>query len=177
MTYFTGDTHFFHKNVIEYCNCPYKSVEEMNEALIANWNARVGHEDTIYHVGDFIFSSATKAKAIFDRLNGHKHLVVGNHDDFNRMLKLGWESVSYYKEIKVEDQKIVLLHYAMRVWNKSHRGAWQLYGHSHNSLPDDPNARSMDVGVDAHNYAPISFEEIREIVNKKNFVAVDHPDV
>jgi hypothetical protein len=51
--------------------------------------------------------------------------------------------------VEVNGQPIWLSHYAHRVWMRSHHGAWHLYGHGHHSLPDDPHARSIDVGVDA----------------------------
>lgn len=169
--FFTADTHFDHKNVIRFCDRPFKSVDEMNEALIKNWNAKVKPQDTIYHLGDFCMAS--EGQRILDRLNGKKHLVKGNHDKKGAKLN-GWESVSDYLEFKHNKQLIVMSHYAMRVWNKSHYGSWMLYGHSHGSLPDDPNAKSFDVGVDCHNYAPLSFSEVKAIMAKKNMVAVDH---
>ena len=71
-------------------------------------------------------------------------------------------------------RRIVLCHYAFRVWNKSHRGAWHLYGHSHGSLPDDPNSLSFDAGVDCHEFTPISYERVKEIMAEKRFLPVDH---
>jgi len=62
----------------------------------------------------------------------------------------------------------------MRVWNKSHHGALNLYGHSHGSLPDDPHALAIDVGVDCHNFTPISFEQVKKIMSKKTFKPIDH---
>jgi calcineurin-like phosphoesterase family protein len=77
--WFTSDPHFFHANVIKYCDRPYASVEEMNEALIANWNSVVKPEDTIYCLGDF--SLAYRPVELFTRrLNGIKVLIPGNHD-------------------------------------------------------------------------------------------------
>ena len=52
-TFFTSDHHFGHRRIIDYCGRPYAHVDEMDEALIANWNARVGHSDVVYHLGDF----------------------------------------------------------------------------------------------------------------------------
>ena len=71
-------------------------------------------------------------------------------------------------------QRIVLCHYALRVWDKSHYGTWALYGHSHGTLPDNPHARAIDVGVDCHDFAPVSYERVREIMAAKTFVPVDH---
>jgi calcineurin-like phosphoesterase family protein len=70
-------------------------------------------------------------------------------------------------EIHVGKQGIVLCHYAMRVWPHHGRGAWQLYGHSHNNLPDDPLALSMDVGVDTYDFRPWHFEAIANVMRAK----------
>jgi calcineurin-like phosphoesterase family protein len=77
-------------------------------------------------------------------------------------------------ELKHDHSLIVMCHYAMRVWNRSHRGAWMLYGHSHGSLPDDPGALSIDVGVDCHDYTPISHDDIGRIMAKKTWKPIDH---
>jgi calcineurin-like phosphoesterase family protein len=70
-------------------------------------------------------------------------------------------------------QKIILCHYAMKVWNESHHGTWQLYGHSHGSLPEDPNARQTDVGVDSWNYTPVSMEQLNILMAKKKWKPID----
>jgi calcineurin-like phosphoesterase family protein len=62
----------------------------------------------------------------------------------------------------------------MKVWNGSHKGDWQLYGHSHGTLPDDPNALSCDVGVDCWNYFPVSMEQLRAKMKTKNYKSIDH---
>jgi calcineurin-like phosphoesterase family protein len=67
----------------------------------------------------------------------------------------------------VGKQGIVLCHYAMRVWLHHGRGTWQLYGHSHGNLPDEPLALSMDVGVDTHDFRPLHIEEIQAIMKRK----------
>lgn len=164
-----------HTNVIKYCNRPFESVEEMNEAIIANFNERVKPNDTVYMLGDIVLvkgNEPQRAKQINDflsRMNGHKHLIFGNHDKdlrkekFHRFFK--W--VGDYKEISVQGQKIILMHYALRTWNRQHKKSWNLFGHSHNNLPDLPTLLSMDVGVDAHDYKPISFEEVKVYMEAK----------
>lgn len=176
--FFTSDTHFGHKNIIKYCNRPFKNVTEMNEKLIANWNAKVGPYDTVFHLGDFCFiDSEDKQRNLINRLNGKINFIDGNHDhDLNRSLMnraLG-SLVEVDFLINGEKKKFVLCHYAMRIWNKSHHGAIHLYGHSHGSLPDDRNALSMDVGCDCHNYTPISISEVMNFMSKKDYKPIDH---
>ena len=93
-TWFTSDTHYWHSNVIKYCNRPFSSVEEMNEALIDNWNAVVKDGDTVFHLGDVIFAGVTKAREIIPRLKGNKILIRGNHDSiFKKDEK--WKSTGF----------------------------------------------------------------------------------
>jgi calcineurin-like phosphoesterase family protein len=172
-TFFTSDTHFSHKNVIKYCNRPFSTIEEMNARLITNWNSKIGVGDTVYHLGDFSFGDLESAQNIFDQLNGNIHLIKGNHDQKSVHIR-GWKSINDYLELKIGKQFIVLSHYAMRVWNRSHYGAWMLYGHSHGSLPDDPAALSIDVGVDCHSYTPVSMTDIDGIMKKKTWKPADH---
>ncbi len=162
-TWFTSDLHLGHTNVIKYCNRPFKDVDDMNENIINNFNACVQPQDTVYILGDVVLCKGDKINSFLCRLNGHKHLIFGNHDkDIRKEKYKHWFAwTGDYKEIKVLDQKLILMHYAMRTWNRQHKGAWQLYGHSHNNLPELPTLMSMDVGIDAHNYSPVSFDEVK----------------
>lgn len=174
--YFTSDTHFGHSNIIRYCNRPFANVREMNETLISNWNSVVGSNDTVYHLGDFSFGWAEQ---YFNRLNGNIHWVHGNHDRDAWQIRKRFVSHSPLMHVNVDmgdrrPQSIVLCHYAMRVWNKAHHGAWHLYGHSHGTLEDVPYGKSFDVGVDCHDYFPISVERVKEIMDSRTFEAVDH---
>ena len=158
--FITSDSHWFHKKIIEYCNRPFSSIEEMNEVLIQRWNEVVKPKDTVYHLGDFIWSSSIiKIKEICDRLNGKKILIFGNHDDKKQLLNSGCFSQCFsYYDFKFKDKFIVLSHYPMEVWNKKHHGAVHFHGHCHGTLERIiPNR--FDAGVDSHNYYPISLEE------------------
>jgi len=172
--WFTGDTHFSHGNVIKYCGRPFDDAHHMNKVMIENWNAVVRPEDHIYHLGDVGFCGPEKLNTILDRLNGKKFLIIGNHD--NRSLKSEQfrNHFEWIKEVahitlqdKVDTFRMTLCHYAMRTWYRSCRGSWMLYGHSHNKLPDDPNLLSIDVGVDCHNFTPISIQKVKKIMEKK----------
>lgn len=180
--FFTSDTHFFHENIIKLCNRPFNSVEEMNKALISRWNARITKSDLVYHLGDFTLKcTAEQARDVVKQLNGQIILIRGNHDKVADQIKDAFAAVKDYAEISVPDpdtpngkRKIVLLHYAMRVWNSSHHGSYHLYGHSHGSLPDDPNALAFDAGVDCWGFAPLSYEEVKSVMSGKSWKPIDH---
>jgi calcineurin-like phosphoesterase family protein len=187
MNWYVSDTHFSHFRIIGYCNRPFNSVMSMDNNLIENINNKVGVSDTLYHLGDFCFGQKrnvvenyNRVKTLRDRINCRNVILIyGNHDKEirkNRDLQRLFQGCHDYLEIYDGSQNIVLFHYAMRVWNKSHHGAWHLYGHSHYSLPDDPNALSMDIGVDnpACHYGPLCFADIKLIMDKKNYRPVDH---
>lgn len=187
--FFTSDHHFGHANVIVYTKRPFTSIEEMDEALVENWNRSVRPGDSVYHLGDFAFLKPDAVPALIKRLHGQIHLIRGNHDRFLKDKKqpyaFAW--VGDYKEIKVGEQKIILCHYPFLTWNGRHHGTWSLHGHSHGSLPRDYGTKRFDVGVDAvaemfadgtarsqSDYRPISYEELWAQMGKHGISAVDH---
>jgi calcineurin-like phosphoesterase family protein len=160
MSWFTSDHHFGHAGIIRACNRPFGSTEEMDAHMIQQWNARVRDGDEVWYLGDFSWERPEKAANVLSRLNGTKHLVAGNHDSAAVRALPGWASVQDYAEITVLKTRIVLSHYAMRTWNGIHRGALQLYGHSHGTLAG--SRRSCDVGVDAWpRFVPVTLAEVQ----------------
>ena len=184
--FFTSDTHFGHKNIIRFSNRPYRDENHMNEELIKNWNALIGDDDEVYHLGDVSLTNSSKTEEILYRLNGKIYLINGNHEksvDKSKRCRdrFEWIKDKYHLNIHTEGDKqmIVLDHYAGRVWNKSHHGAWMLYGHSHDSLEYQAWGKSMDVGVDSAarllgEYRPFRFNEIKSILDKREKMVVDH---
>ena len=157
--WFTSDEHYEHENIIRFQNRPFKDTNEMREVMIAKYNAVVKPEDRVWHLGDFSFADSKESQKIFDRLLGHKFLILGNHDRPNRLPK-GWVSVDNYKRLKIDEDVIILSHYGMRVWDQSHHGSLMLYGHSHGHL--EGNSQSLDVGVDCWNFTPVNLEQIKK---------------
>jgi len=129
----------------------------MDSIIILNWNKIVNPCDTGYIIGDFAFDDHDK---YLHRMNGTKVLIVGNHDHTKRRKKAtGWSEIEHLKRIEVDGEYVILCHYAMRTWYKSHRGALHLYGHSHGNLPGD--SQSCDVGVDCWNFKPVTLAEAK----------------
>lgn len=161
-TWFSADHHFGHANIINNCKRPFTHVEEMNETMIGRWNEVVRPNDVVWYLGDMFFrAKAPQIDAILTRLNGEIHYIQGNHDQIlERKFKHRFKSWDQVCMVTVNEQQIVLSHYAHRVWEKSVHGVWHLYGHSHGQLPEDLSL-SFDVGVDAGwNYAPVSMDQI-----------------
>ncbi len=181
--FFTSDTHFGHAKIIEYGR-KFKTVDEMDETLIRNWNSVVPKDGTVIHCGDFSFHKPKKTEEIRAALNGRIILIEGNHDihllDRYPELSLLFQGVHQLIELKVRErgvedrQRISCCHYAMRIWNKSHQGAWQVYGHSHGSMQDNPSLVSMDVGTDVNDYKPLTYDQVKAHMSTRKWECIDH---
>lgn len=176
--FFTADTHFYHANIIEFCHRPFRSVDDMNETLIANWNKVVGADDIVFHLGDFGLGNSAKWNQLLDRLNGKIYLILGNHDlrNFRKSYAERFESVAMQMHIEVDKQKICLNHYPFLCYDGSNVGVWQLFGHVHtnkNNTGNDAARLKMlfptqyDVGVDNNDFTPVSFAQVKEIIEKQ----------
>ena len=133
--WFTADTHFGHGATLGQFRRPFGSVGEMNEALIARWNECVSPDDEVWHLGDFAWRMTPAAMTdLLNRLNGVKHLVVGNNDPAETVTLPGWASVQAYAEMELDSVHLVLCHYPFRTWNRMGKGAVNLHGHSHGRL-------------------------------------------
>ncbi|MEH3123507.1 MAG: metallophosphoesterase family protein [Sphingomonas phyllosphaerae] len=155
--FFTADTHFGDHRTINIHKRPFASVAEMDAELIGRWNAVVGVEDVVWHLGDVARRPADVA-ALLAQLNGTKHLLRGNNDPDATGTAPGWASVGDYAEIEVEGRPLVLGHYAFRSWNRQHKGALNLHGHSHGRLT--PMPRQFDVGVDVRGFRPVTLAQL-----------------
>lgn len=171
MIYVWSDTHFGHAGIIRYCTRPYSSVDEMNAGLIARWNSTVTPRDTIYLLGDFAFGKDVAPQ--FAALNGHKHLVIGNHDEKNpAVLKLPWESINDIVTLRENGVRAVACHYPMETWKSAHKGYLMLHGHSHGTLKRVVPHR-FDVGADVFEN-PQSLASLATIASQQTFEAADH---
>lgn len=174
--FITSDEHIGHQRILTLVPRPFKTVEENREIIIERHNKKVPNSPgyLTVHVGDMMWHTLTveEATQYINRLHGKHALIYGNHDqrieESPELQKLfvwivGKDKDSGTKILHWNKQTLVVCHYAMRVWHRSHRGSWHVYGHSHNALPG--LGKSFDIGVDGHNYEPWSMEEIEAKMN------------
>lgn len=185
--WFTSDTHFGHAGVLRLSNRPFRSLDEMHEELVRRWNERVHPNDVVFHLGDLMFGRPLEA---LRELKGRVTMLAGNHDQ-RRSLEyadaLGWDLQAMFN-IKVADdaglgpspkhQYITLCHYPMVTWNYRRFESWMLHGHSHGTRDHENRyVKRLDVGVDCFNYAPVSYEQVREIMRAKpSYAQRPNPD-
>jgi len=175
MIFFIADAHFCHTNIIKMCGRPFTDVNEMNETLIANWNAVVSGSDEIYILGDFLYKgSGDDAKKIANRLNGKKYLIKGNHEKYLTSGNFDtsvFEWIKDYYELSYRDARFILFHYPIAQWAHFHRKSAHLHGHCHRNTSQIPEVsakfelmgeRAINVGVDLNNYFPVSAESVYE---------------
>jgi calcineurin-like phosphoesterase family protein len=167
--FFTADLHLGHKNIIKHCDRPFSSVNEMDEHLITAWNSHVQPDDSVYIIGDFIFRSTISPTNYLSRLNGKKHLLLGNHDT-NWIKKVDltkyFATVDRFLEISDGQHYITLCHYPLMSWNRMSKGGYMIHGHIHNNrnafyfpmLKQMPNL--LNAGVDINGFSPVTLDEL-----------------
>jgi calcineurin-like phosphoesterase family protein len=180
--WFTSDTHLGHKNILEYEKeaRPFETVEEMNEALISNWNDTVRPKDIIWHLGDFAFGRSNVELA--GRLNGRKRLIMGNHDVYNNSVYMAYFEklfgVTYWK-------RCVLSHIPVHVGNLGSRALLNVHGHLHSNVVKTDviycvpgkifgeiefikDINYFNVSVEQHNLRPVNssliMDRLKEII-------------
>ena len=167
-TWFIGDTHLSHRLMVEKGLRPFATMEEHDEAIIANWNGVVAKDDKVFHLGDVVFQPATRHPLV-GRLNGRKHLVMGNHD-------LNTDVLQYFDRAYgvVEYRGYILSHIPVHQGQLQSRYKGNVHGHLHSALVtkverrmgtdwvDVPDPRYANVSAEQINYTPISWEALKE---------------
>lgn len=170
--WFTADEHYDHKNIIEFCQRPFKDVTEMKEKMIENHNKLVKAGDLTYHLGDMFWRTMPikDAISVVNRLNGQHYYIYGNHCELfdHKFLQEQFVWCRDVHNLKVAGYpNIWLSHFAHEDWNGSHRGSWHLFGHVHGAKPD-PVGLKLDVGVDIRNFTPMNLDEVATILREKS---------
>lgn len=163
-TYFTSDTHFSHKNILEYEkeHRPFSTIEEMNECLIERWNSVVRPKDNVYHLGDFCMGGKENIE-IAGRLNGLKRLILGNHDSYPME-----EYLKYFHRIYGVKfwENCILTHVPVHPSNmmgEKRRCVLNLHGHKHSKVMND--IKYFNVAVERHNLTPVNADLIKRHID------------
>ena len=160
--YIVSDTHFGHAKVIDLCNRPYKTLEEMEEDLILKWNNTVAKHDKVFHLGDFGFGSKERISAIVSRLHGRISLIRGNHDGHGGRwyFDCGFHEVPGYPVLY--QRQFLLSHMPIFPLEDALSGEIpfrNVFGHIHNRLTIPPIGEAYAcVSVENIGYKPIAFD-------------------
>jgi calcineurin-like phosphoesterase family protein len=170
-TFFTSDEHYYHHNILHYEDRPWSSAAKMNEALIGKHNSVVGKNDIVYHVGDFSLCPMElwrKLGKVLSRLNGHHHLILGNHDNLKpfKYVEIGFISVHTSMALDIGSKRLIMSHdpsgytIIQKIAN-----AYMLCGHVHSLFKSLlPEKKVINVGVDVWDYTPVSEKQILEML-------------
>lgn len=176
----------------------FKSIDESNNYAINKINELVSRDSILFNLGDLTLNcSEEQALSFLSRLNCQNiYSLWGNHPNpikslyFKEVQKKYGEKIEVYPfrlknlivlgdyaEIAIDSQLIVLSHFPFRIWNQQHKKAICLSGHSHltdkERWPSHPHHKAMDVGWD-YKKAPWHYSEIKQIMDKKELVRLDH---
>ena len=184
--WFTADPHFDHDNIIRLSKRPFSNVSQMNEALIDAYNANVKPDDTLYILGDFCWGNMDKIVYWREQIKCRNIIFfIGNHDRpitqaydeggaRHPVLKKLFREVHWSRVKTINGQPIHIHHHPILEWDRFFHGSWHLFGHVHGNLNPMPGHLALDVGVDVHDYKPVSFDEVRGIMdNRRKFNAKD----
>lgn len=164
--FFSSDHHFFHANIIKYCNRPFADVDCMNTDMVCRWNSTVGKEDTVIYCGDLsagLGKRTENLREVIQSLNGRKFLVRGNHDHQpdNWYEESGFEKV--FESLLLDG--ILVLHYPLLVAmdfgiNLDDFGEIQHVVHGHTHYADSPNHENhFNVAADRNDYTPVDYKK------------------
>lgn len=185
MDWFTSDLHFGHNKEFLYKPRGFGSIKEHDDAILRNINLCVGSYDTLYILGDVMLNDNDHGLDYLSKLNGHKKIIIGNHDTDNR-IKLykevdDVEVLGYSFLIKSCNYRFLISHYPTICNNmdndkKLKDRVINLFGHTHSSeLFYGRNIFMYNVALDAHNNYPISTESIigsiKNELNVSNFLS------
>jgi len=183
--WFTADLHHGHPKIVDICNRP-TTREEHDEWLLKEvFNKYVQKKDEVYILGDVSMAKRAEAQKWVARLNGNKHLILGNHDENVRHLG-NWTEIKQIKDFTFSrgtlNIHIVLCHYPMASWNRKIHGAWHLYGHVHGRF--QASGMAWDVGIDNRETAtgifgwcrPINLYEVCLIMTERELIGLDNTE-
>ena len=185
MRYFTSDLHFYHENIIGFCNRPFMSISDMNTVLLDNINSIVKKDDLLYILGDFSFAPKSRNVQIVKSIACPVVLIRGNHDQTARIKNLPFEEMYDELDLQLGSHLVTLSHFpysfaSLGIEDTNHdrvdrfadarpknNGLWLLHGHTHDKLRIRRKEKQIHVGCDAWNYHPVSEIDIENLIEDK----------
>jgi calcineurin-like phosphoesterase family protein len=173
---FYSDPHFWHTNIINKCGRAFNDVEEMNNALISNYNSVIGNNDIVLWVGDCFFTkNDDQYRDLLSSMNGRKILVIGNHDQSeSAMAALGFDLAMREAVLSINGVVCRVSHYPYNGTpgildkyknRRPHKNPGEILLHGHNhSFEKVTSTRSINIGVDAWNFSPALYEDVANLV-------------
>lgn len=177
--WFTSDPHFKHKNVIQHCKRPFADLYEMERTMLTNWNDRVAEDDTVFLLGDVSFGNKADLTGLRHRLKGKIIVIRGNHDrSVQAMRDCGFDEVYNNYQLELDGWKLYLAHIPIGlkgyVTSRQYKPEFTpkppayfdyfVHGHVHEHWAERDNY--INVGVDVRGFAPVSQEELLQIIGK-----------
>lgn len=164
MRFWISDTHFGHANIISHCNRPFADVNEMDAAMISNWNRVVGKDDDVIHLGDFCLDYKL-AKQYLSQLNGRVILVLGNHDgSLQQMTESGFFKVYQDFMFVLSGRKCFAMHRPKPLTGYN-TGKWIVHGHVHDKAPKvDKSNKMINLSVEQWGYTPVAEAELVKLM-------------
>lgn len=192
MVWFTSDWHFFHDRILEFH--PQRKelfgtdMKEVTEKMILKWNTTVDKKDTVYILGDLAFGTIEQKRKLFQRLNGNKILILGNHDKVADELRCYFNHITLLKNMKFKksvfpylprDLEVIMCHFPLYTWEHIEKGSIMLHGHCHGTIDLDNEYFNstgrysgkcvrIDVGLDSSiaDYNLVSIDKIADYIRK-----------
>ena len=172
--FYISDIHFKDEAIFEKCKRPFCSIDDMEKAIINNWNSIIKDEDIVYVLGDIGNEQFESSIDIFNQLKGHKHLIIGNHDHcFLENIKRRniFESIKYVDMIYDNGRKVCLCHYPLMDWIDFNKNSFHIYGHIHNKTEKNGTAYkqikeyykdkdAFNCGADVIGFIPRTLDEL-----------------
>jgi calcineurin-like phosphoesterase family protein len=167
--WFISDTHFFHDNILLFRDRQenlirgryFSSSAHMNECMVSNWNESIKPQDKVYHLGDVAVGVRQQSEftELMQSLNGHKRLLLGNHDHIHQPAYREFERIELWTGGKFKQYNFVCSHIPLRP-DQMRDGEFNVHGHIHQNLVPDPHY--ICVCVEHTSYRPVHLDEIRK---------------
>lgn len=179
--WYSSDPHFYHENILRFtiacpvcrgrrggcAECgdqgrilmrPFDTIDQMHEMIIEAHNARVRPQDHWWCLGDVTMDRTPHAGhfRVLSRMNGHKRLILGNHDHWpvGEYVRAGFQKV----KASHKHDRFLFTHYPVHPASIP-AGLVNVHGHVHSNAA--PQGRYLNISLEVTGYAPVSLDDMQ----------------